>query len=126
MRTRAITHATLALTLGLALAGCTRDTSQGSAPAAPAATTTTQADTAAQVSDARANGHEEGMEMERESHERGMEKAQEAHRAAAAHPPVTGDAVPADPAMPMDHDMPMKDPPKDEPKADPAMPMRDM
>lgn len=88
-----------------------------------------------EVSDARAQGHEEGMEMERDAHERGMESGRDAHANAAG--PT---AIPPGGSMPMDHDMPMpanppavdsmpmkepaKAPMQADPKADP--PMEDM
>jgi hypothetical protein len=126
MKFPTMTHSMLALGVVLALAGCSQDAADASAPTTPAATAPVQADTATQVAEARANGHEEGMEMERDAHERGMEMTQDAHQAAGAHPtPNSATPMPADPAMPMDHKMPMKDPPKAEPKPDP-MPMSDM
>lgn len=107
--------------LVLGLAACQQKT-EAPAPvaAAPPAATTPVAATPAATSDdsehhgdaaqtleeARAQGHREGMEMERDAHERGMEMGAKAH--AEGMSSKNGEAAPmkkADPPMKMDSHM---------------------
>jgi hypothetical protein len=129
----------------------TSDTSSVAAPASDGAQTAASEAVpagAAEVSvdDARARGHREGMEMEREAHERGMSMGRDAHEQGmqmardagpdaqrAKHDPMPPkDAMPVQDDMPMmpmgDDGMPMKDSnmPKADSKPDPDPAMKDM
>jgi len=111
-----LTGATVALLLGLAACQDKADAPAASAPAAAtdAAATASAAsqdsehhgDAAQTLEEARAEGHREGMEMERDAHERGMEMGAKAH--ADGMTAKGADAMPmkkADPPMTMDGHM---------------------
>lgn len=119
LRRPALTGAAVALlTLGLAACQQKQDAPEPVA-AAPAAATDTAAtastagtgesehhDAALTPEEARAQGHREGMEMERDAHERGMEMGAKAH--ADGMSAKETDAMPtkkADPPMKMDGHM---------------------
>ena len=114
----ALTGTTIAL-LALGLVAC-QQKADAPAAAAPVAATDTAATTATvsaeesehhadspqSLEEARAQGHREGMEMERDAHERGMEMGAKAH--ADGMRARGDDAMPtkkADPPMKMDGHM---------------------
>ena len=117
-RRPALTGATVALLLGLAACQEKTDAPAPAASAPPAATDATatapaagtgesehHGDAAQTLEEARAEGHREGMEMERDAHERGMEMGAKVH---ADGMKADGGAAPmkkADPPMKMDGHM---------------------